>query len=117
MRGPPITVRCDCGRVAYVAYGDRWQCPECERRWNTSQIPADEYWGIIREMRRYRLNAMGAAVVIAVALGALGLLLGARVLPLAPLVIGFWLLFYMPRWRRRVRARARSLPTWRLRPE
>jgi hypothetical protein len=117
MRGPPITVRCDCGEIAYVPYGDRWKCPSCRRRWDTNQIPPDEYWGIIREMRRYRLNVIGVAVAIAATLGGIGLFVGARVFPLVPLVLGFWLFVYMPRWRRRVRTRARTLPTWRLRPE
>jgi hypothetical protein len=117
MRGPPITVRCDCAEVAYVPYGERWECPRCGRRWNTGQIPAEEYWGIIREMRRYRLNLLSLTVAVAVVLGGLGLFWGARAFPIVPVILGFWLLVYMPRWRRRVRARARSLPTWRLRPE
>jgi hypothetical protein len=36
---------------------------------------------------------------------------------LLPLVMGFWFMFYMPRWRRRVREQARSLRKWKLRPE
>jgi hypothetical protein len=117
MRGPPITVRCDCGDFAYVPYGERWRCPRCRRSWDTSQIPAEDYWGIITEMRRYRLNVMAVAVAIAVGFALLVWLIGRQVVPLVPVVVGFWLLVYMPRWRRRVRERARSLPTWHLRPE
>src|SRR6266516_3795025 len=65
MRGAPITVRCDCGAARHVAYGERWTCEQCGRRWNTSQIPAEAYWGIMREMRRYRLTVVGVAVAIA----------------------------------------------------
>ena len=36
---------------------------------------------------------------------------------LLPLVMGFWFILYMPRWRRRVRQQARSLQKWTLRPE
>ena len=115
--GAQITVRCDCGQMRYLAYGEEWVCEQCGRRWNTSQIPADEYWGIMREMRRYRLNVMGFAVVVAVSAIVLGLTLGVQFFFLMPLVLGFWFLFYMPRWRQKVRARARSLPTWKLHPE
>ncbi len=117
MRGPPITVRCDCGEIAYLPYGDRWQCPRCNRKWDTNQIPSEEYWGIIREMRRYRLNVITAALVMAAVMLILGRFLGARVFPLGIVLAGVFSIFYMPRWRRRVRTRARSLPTWQLRPE
>jgi hypothetical protein len=100
MRGAQITIRCDCGDVGYAAYGERWVCPKCGRAWNTAQIPAEEYWGIMRDMRR-----------------ALVPFLGIPILMVLPIVMGFWFVFYMPRWRRRVREQARSLRTWKLRPE
>jgi hypothetical protein len=31
--------------------------------------------------------------------------------------MSFWFLFYMPRWRRRVRQQARNLQRWQLHPE
>jgi len=31
--------------------------------------------------------------------------------------MGFWFMFYMPRWRRRVREQTRNLRKWKLRPE
>ena len=37
--------------------------------------------------------------------------------PMLPVLMSFWYLFYMPRWRRRVRQRARSLTSWQLHPE
>jgi hypothetical protein len=117
MRGPPITVRCDCGEIAHLPYGERWQCPRCNRKWDTNQIPSEEYWGIIREMRRYRLNVITAALVMTAVMLVLGRFLGARVFPLGIVLAGVFSILYMPRWRRRVRARARSLPTWQLRPE
>lgn len=117
MRGALITVRCDCGQTRHLAYGDEWLCENCGRRWNTSQIPSEEYWGIMREMRRYRLTVMGVAGGVAVVGITLGSLLGVQFFFLMPLVLGFWFLFYMPRWRQKVRRRARSLPTWKLHPE
>jgi hypothetical protein len=117
MRGAQITVRCDCGEIAFLAYGERWACPKCRRSWNTSQIPEDEYWGIMRDMRRLRLTIVGIALCLAAPIAALTPFLGPRILLLLPLVMGFWYLFYMPRWRRRVREQTRSLRRWKLRPE
>jgi hypothetical protein len=117
MRGALITVRCDCGDVGYVAYGERWVCGKCGRAWNTTQIPAEEYWGIMRDMRRLRINVIIVALAMVVPIVALVPLLGIRVMILLPVMMGFWFMFYMPRWRRRVREQARSLRKWKLRPE
>ena len=107
MKGPPVTVRCDCGDVQYVPYGETWQCERCGRRWNTALIPSEQYWGVLREMRRYRLQAMGVAVAIAGTFVALGITMGQRFFVLAPVALGAWFLWYMPQWRRKVRAAAR----------
>ena len=117
MRGALITVRCDCGEVGFVAYGERWVCRKCRRAWNTAQIPAEEYWGIMRDMRRMRLTVIGVALAMVVPIAALVPLLGLHILLLLPLVMGFWFMFYMPRWRRRVREHARNLRKWKLSPE
>jgi hypothetical protein len=117
MRGAQITVRCDCGDVGYVPHGERWTCPKCRRTWNTAQIPAEEYWGIMRDMRRMRLTVIFTALGLMVPVLALIPLAGLRILLLMPLLMGFWYLFYMPRWRRQVRERARNLRRWKLHPE
>ncbi len=118
MPGPLITVKCDCGQVQYVAYPDTWECPECRRRWNTGQIPKDEYWGLYRGMRRYRIQAIAVAVTIGVGFAILAASQGPRVFGLAPIIIGAWFLLYMPRLRRKARIQARaSTPRWELRPE
>lgn len=117
MKGALLTVRCDCGRVARLSYGERWQCEQCGRRWNTAQIPADEYWGIMQEMRRFRLTAILAALVIGVTFVLLTVFVAQKFMLLLPVVLAGWYLIYMPRWRRRVRQRARNLPTWQLRRE
>jgi hypothetical protein len=117
VRGAPITIRCECGRVERVPYGGTWVCEDCHRRWNTNQIPAEDYWGIMREMRKLRLAAIAAAVGITLVFGVLALAVSRSVLFLLPLVLGGWYIWYMPWWRRRVRRRARSMPTWELRPE
>jgi hypothetical protein len=117
VRGAVITIRCDCGGVGYVPYDARWECPTCHRRWNTSQIPAEEYWGIMRDMRRMRINVLATALGIVIPIVALSVVLGFRILLLLPVVMSFWFLFYMPRWRRRVRQQARNLSRWQLHPE
>ncbi len=117
MRGAQITVRCDCGDVGYVPHGERWRCAKCGRTWNTAQIPADEYWGIMRDMRRLRIAVMATALGLVVPVVALSLILGLRILLLLPVLMSFWYLFYMPRWRRQVRERARNLRRWKLHPE
>jgi fatty acid desaturase len=117
MRGALITVRCDCGGVGYVPYDERWECSTCHRRWNTGQIPAEEYWGIMRDMRRMRITVMVTALALVVPVLALVPVAGVRILVLLPVIMGFWFIFYMPRWRRRVREHARSLRKWNLRPE
>ena len=117
VRGALITVRCDCGGVGYVPYGERWECPTCHRRWNTGQIPAEEYWGIMRDMRRTRINVLATALGLILPILILTAVAGIRILALLPVVMGFWFLFYMPRWRRRVRLQARNLQRWQLHPE
>jgi len=112
-----ITVRCDCGGIGYVPYGERWECPSCHRRWNTGQIPAEEYWGIMRDMRRMRITAIVTALAIVIPILALSTIAGIRILLQLPVVMSFWFLFYMPRWRRRVREQTRSLRRWKLHPE
>jgi hypothetical protein len=117
VKGPPITVRCDCGEIERVAYGEAWICPSCGRRWDTAQIPSEEYWGVMREMRRYRLEVIAVSVALGIALAITLANLGSRrYFPIVLGVMGFWFLIYMPRWRQKVRRRARELPGWRLKP-
>jgi hypothetical protein len=117
MKGPLITVRCDCGNVHYVPYGETWRCERCGRRFDTARIPADEYWGIVREQRKMRFRAMAVAGIIVATFVTLGLTAGQRFFLMVPVALGLWFIFYMPQWRRKVRAAARSVPTWDLTPE
>ena len=117
MKGVPITVSCACGQARHVPYGEVWTCEECGRRWNTAQIPRDVYRGIMREMRTYRLVVIGIALGLSVVFGLLAVLVAERLLLLLPIVLAFWFIWFMPWWRRRLRMRTRSLPSWRLEPE
>jgi Flp pilus assembly protein TadB len=117
VKGPPITVKCECGALKHVPYGEVWECEQCGKRWNTNQIASEEYEAILREMRRFRLSAIGAALVLGVGFTILALLVSQSLFLLLPVVLGAWYVWYMPLWRRKVRRRARSLPTWQLTPE
>ena len=84
---------------------------------NTGQIPAEEYWGIMRDMRRMRLLVIAAALGLTVPVVVLALILGLRLLILLPVLMTFWFVIYMPRWRRQVREHTRNLRRWKLHPE
>ena len=71
----------------------------------------------MRDMRRMRITVMVAALALVVPVVALVPFAGTRILILLPVIMGFWFVFYMPRWRRRVREQARSLRRWNLHPE
>jgi len=71
----------------------------------------------MRDMRRMRINVLATALGIVIPIVALSVVLGFRILLLLPVVMSFWFLFYMPRWRRRVRQQARNLTKWQLHPE
>jgi hypothetical protein len=117
VKGAPITVRCDCGEKALVAYGVVWVCESCQRRWNTNQIPSEDYWAIMHEMRRFRMRAIYSMLVLAAVFVVLAVVISASFFILIPLVMSAWYLFYMPRWRQQVRRHARHLPNWELHPE
>jgi hypothetical protein len=117
MRGALITIRCDCGGVGYAPYGARWRCAGCHRGWDTGQIPAAEYWGIMREMRRTRLVVMATALAVMIPVAVLVPFAGPRILLLLPVVLSFWFLFFMPRWRRQTREKVKAMQRWQLHPE
>jgi hypothetical protein len=117
MRKPPITVKCECGETRELAYGERWRCEQCHRSWDTRQIPAAEYDGLLRTMRRVRLEALAVAAVLAAILVPLIVAVNATFIFLTPMVAAVWLFLYLPMWRRKVRRAARNAPRWELHPE
>jgi Flp pilus assembly protein TadB len=114
---PPITISCECGTTRDVPYGERWRCEQCGRSWNTQQIPAEEYEGLLRRMRRHQLEALAAAVVAAAVLIPLIVVVSSGFILLVPLVMTVWLFVFLPFWRRRYRRSARGAPRWQLHPE
>ena len=117
MRRPPITIKCECGETKGVAYGERWRCERCGRSWNTQNIPIEEYEGLLRRMRRHKLEAIGAAAITAAVLVPMLIVGGSRFIALVPLVMAVWLFVLLPFWRRRYHRTARGAPRWELHPD
>ena len=117
MKGPPITIRCECGETGSVAFGERWVCEKCGRSWNTRQIPDEEYAGLLRRVRRHQLEVLGMAAIALAVLIPLVALGGSRFLMLVPLAMAAWLFFILPNWRRRYRRTVRDPPRWEIHPE
>lgn len=117
MRKPPITISCECGDTREVAYGERWRCERCGRSWNTQQIPLAEYEGLLRRMRRHRLEVLGLAAVLAAVFVPLIVVVSSGFILLVPMVMATWLFLFLPFWRRRYRRTARGAPRWELHPE
>ena len=117
MGKPPITIKCECGDTRAVAYGERWRCERCGRSWNTQQIPAEEYEGLLRRVRRHKIEAIAAGAITAGVLLPLIVFGGTRFILLIPAVMMAWLFLFLPFWRRRYRRTARGGPRWELHPE
>jgi hypothetical protein len=118
MREPPITITCDCGTGASLAYGERWTCPSCGKTWNTGQIPRSEYDALLRHVRRYRLMVLVPPLALAAILIPLGVLVDIRFAFLLFLLeLGFALLVIPPLRRRASDHVLTQTPSWQLRPE
>jgi hypothetical protein len=118
LRGPPIAVTCECGEKRDLQYGDAWECERCGKRWNTRQIPAEQYETIRRLQWRFRLVPIVLGAVVA-ALAIFFTLTGNifNVFVLLPLAMVVWFSFVRPGHRKRYRAAIADLPRWELRPE
>lgn len=118
MREPPITLTCDCGEQGHAAYGERWTCPACGRTYDTSRIPREEYLGLLRNVRRYRLLALGPPFLLAAVLVPLTIVVGLQFAFLLFVLVLAWGLLALPQLRRRAeRSLRESTPRWKLRPE
>ncbi len=118
LHGPPISVGCDCGAKRDLAYGEQWDCEGCGRRWDTRQIPAEEYAAIRRTQLRFRVLPVVVGVLVA-ALAIVFTLTGNvfSVFFLLPIATTTWFVFLRPTHRRRYRAAIARLPRWTLRPD
>ena len=115
--GPTITVRCGCGEVRYLHYGERWQCESCGTSWNTLQIPREEYVAVRRIQRRH--IAVPALVFFLVLATVVLFMAFGRVyaIILLPFALTCWFMFVRPLQRKRLREQLKQLPEWKLTPE
>ena len=117
MRKPPITIKCECGETKEVAYGERWRCERCGRSWNTRHIPAEEYEGLLRRMRRHKLEVLAVGGLLAAVLVPLIVVVSPRFIAVVPMVMAVWLFVLLPFWRRRYHRTAHGAPRWELHPD
>ena len=118
LKGPPITVTCECGEKRELAYGVRWECETCGRAYDTTRIPRDQYDQIRKLTMRYRV--LPVAYALFVALVALVFMLTGNVpgvFFLLPVALIGWFIFLRPVHRKRYRAALKGLPSWQLRAE
>ncbi len=118
LKGPPITVTCECGEKRDLPYGERWQCERCGRTWDTGRIPPAQYERIRSLSLRYR--ALPIAFGAVVALLAIFFTLTGNIFSvffLMPIALTTWFVFLRPLHRKRYRAAIQSLPRWELRAE
>lgn len=117
-KGPPITVKCECGERRDLRYGERWRCDGCGRSYDTNRIPVEEYASLRRN--RVRDRVLPSLVFAAVAAAALVFVLIGR--PLAVIVVfplaGFvWSSFVRPARRRRQYQAIADRPRWQIRAD
>lgn len=118
VKGPPITVTCECGEKRELAYGERWTCEHCGRSWDTGRIPAGEYDQIRRLSLRYRAVPVvfGAVIaLLAIFFTLTGNIFG--VFFLMPVALVLWFVFLRPLHRKRYRRAVKCLPRWELRAD
>ena len=118
LKGPPITVSCECGVKRELAYGERWECESCGRVYDTTQIPTAQYEEIRKLSLRFR--ALPIAFGAFVAAVAIFFTLTGNVFSvffLLPVALTLWFVFLRPFWRRRYRQAVSGLPKWQLRAE
>jgi hypothetical protein len=113
-KGPPITVKCECGQRRDLKYGEQWQCEGCGRRFDTRKIPMEEYAAIRRTQIRYRLLPIIAGLLL-LAVMVVFFIVGRAVsaIIILPFMLASWATFGRPFWRTRYRAAmAKNMPTW-----
>jgi ribosomal protein S27AE len=118
LKGPRITVNCECGETQYLAYGERWRCGNCGRSYDTNRIPQEQYEEIRQISLRFRMLpiAFGALVAAAAIVFTLtGNIPG--VFFLLPVALVTWFVFIRPVHRKRYREAIKGLPVWQLRAE
>jgi hypothetical protein len=118
LRGPPITVGCECGVKHDLDYGERWTCEGCGRTYDSTRIPREEYEIVRRTQLRFRV--LPVAVGLFVLALAIFFTLSGNVLSvffLLPFALLLWFGVLRPLHRQRYRRAIAELPRWNLRAE
>ncbi len=118
LRGPPITLTCECGERADVPYGEAWDCPACGRRYDTARIPSEDYERIRRTQLRFRILPIAYALFVS-AVAVFFLVTGNEfsIFFWLPVSLMAWFMLIRPVHRRRYREAITDLPRWDLRAE
>jgi hypothetical protein len=117
MDAPAIQVTCECGEARSLPYGERWECETCGRRWNTEQIPPEEYRTLSDAVKRYQRQSIFVAAVMIAVFAPLVVFVDFR-LGITGLIVFFaWAFLVRPRQRRRLLEKVRAGSRWQLRPE
>jgi len=118
LRGPPITLTCECGEGAELAYGEAWLCPSCGRRYDTARIPRADYERIKRTQFRFRILPVGYGLFVS-AVAVFFIVTGNEfsVFFLLPVALTAWFMLIRPVHRRRYREAIADLPRWDLRAQ
>lgn len=117
MLDPPVTLTCECGAVGRVKFGERWTCPGCGRRYDTSQIPTDAYRDRTRIVSRYRLLTLGPLGVLAAVMIPLVVFVEPSLIFLLGLLAFAYVLVFLPLVRRRIRRTVTDGPAWEIRAD
>jgi len=118
LRGPPITVGCECGVKHDLDYGERWTCEGCGRTYDSNRIPREEYEVVRRTQLRFRVLPVVFGLIVT-ALAIFFTLSGNvySVFLLLPLALMLWFGILRPLHRQRYRHAIADLPRWNLRAE
>jgi hypothetical protein len=118
LRGPPITIGCECGVRHDLDYGERWTCENCGRTYDSNRIPREEYEIVRRTQLRFRALPVALGLVV-FALAVFFTLTGSvfSVFFLLPLALMLWFGILRPLHRKRYRRAIAELPRWNLRAE
>ena len=117
-KGPPITVKCECGEQRELRYGERWRCEACGRSYDTNRIPVDEYAALRRARVHDRIvpsALFGLVVTLVIVFVAVGRPLAAIVI--APMIGFVWGTFIRPKRRRRQLQAIADRPRWKIQGE
>lgn len=118
LKGPRITVTCECGDKRELGYGERWECESCGRVYDTNRIPREQYEEIRKLSLRYRMLPIafgGLIALTAIVFTLTGNIPG--VFFLLPVALIIWFIFIRPIHRKRYREAVKGLPVWQLRAE